>query len=136
MMNLRDKISKWMYNRYGLDKLSYALLVTYGAVAIMNLFLRSKVISYVAVVIIVYVLFRMHSKNIIKRQTENNLFEKYYKKLKAFSQLQIRRIKEIKTHRFRRCHNCKTVLRLKRKAGIHTVDCPRCHQEISVRIWF
>lgn len=134
-MNLRDKISRWMFNRYGIDKLSYALIITYGVIAILNMFVRSTIINYGSVLIIVYLLFRMTSKNITKRRIENSLFEKYFNPIKAFFQLEKRRIREIKTYRFRKCPNCKLVLRLKKKTGIHKVDCPRCHRELSVRIW-
>jgi uncharacterized paraquat-inducible protein A len=135
-MNLRDKISRWMYNRYGFDKLSYVLFIVYGALVLINIFIRSELMNFVMVLIIVYILFRLMSKNTTKRRMENDHFIKYLNRMKGLLQLNKRRIVEMKTYRFRRCPNCKTGLRLKRIIGTHKVECPRCHRELSVRIRF
>lgn len=135
-MNLRDKITRWMYNRYGFDKLSYVLFIVYGALVLINIFIRSELMNFVMVLIIVYILFRLMSKNTTKRRMENDHFIKYLNLMKGLLQLNKRRIVEMKIYRFRRCPDCKTVLRLKRKIGTHKVECPRCHRELSVRIRF
>ncbi len=135
-MNLRDKISSWMVHRYGFDGLNNMLVILYMALAVMNIFVKSKGVSYGSILLIFYVVFRLVSKNKERRQLENKLFLIYFNRVKALWRLEVRRIKEVKTHRFRTCTNCKKVLRLKRKAGTHTVECPSCHREIRVKIWF
>ena len=135
-MNFREKMSRWMVNRYGFDKVSYSLFVLYIGLVIMNLFAHSLIINGISLLVIAVIFYRMISKNIERRRMENALFEKYSKRVTDFMKLQKRRISEIKTHRFRRCKNCRTVMRLKRKTGTHTVECPRCHHEVTVRIWF
>lgn len=136
MMNFREKISRWMYGRYGFDKLSYALFIAYCVVVGVNIFVGSGILYAVSMAIIAYVFFRLISKNPTRRRMENEVFEKYYNKIKPVLMLEKRRIVEIRTHRFRKCPNCKTVMRLKRQTGQHTVVCPRCHQETKIRIWF
>ena len=65
---------------------------------------------------------------------ENEKFMKIFKPVKVKGAFELRRIKEIKTHRFRKCPHCKKMLRLKRVRGKHTVKCPSCNKEFEVRI--
>ena len=46
----------------------------------------------------------------------------------------IHRIRDRKTHVYRRCPVCKNVLRLPREVGDHGVNCPVCHGHFSVKI--
>ncbi len=77
-------------------------------------------------------------KNMRKSQNsmENEKFLQIWNPIKAEASLTIRRIKEIRTHRFRKCPNCHTMLRLPRKTGKHTVKCPCCSHKFKVRVWF
>ncbi|MBC7960958.1 MAG: hypothetical protein H7X94_13945 [Vallitaleaceae bacterium] len=134
-MNFRDKISRWMIGRYGFDKFTYALFLVYGVLVISNLFVKSDIIYGASLLVIAYIFFRMISKNTHKRQVENNVFNRLLNPILADFKLEKRRIKEMKTHRFRKCKKCKTVLRLRKKTGVHTVECPRCHLEQTVKIW-
>ena len=45
-----------------------------------------------------------------------------------------RRIRDRKTHVFRACPVCKSVLRLPRTPGEHGVNCPTCRGHFAVRI--
>ena len=42
--------------------------------------------------------------------------------------------KNDKCHVYRKCPNCKAVLRLPNKVGKHTTVCPRCNKEFKVRV--
>ena len=46
----------------------------------------------------------------------------------------LRRIRDRKTHVYRSCPVCKSVLRLPRTSGEHGVNCPACHGHFMVRI--
>ena len=48
--------------------------------------------------------------------------------------LLFRRIRDRKTHVYRRCPVCKTVLRLARTPGDKGVNCPSCRGHFSVKI--
>lgn len=134
MENLRNKLARFMYGRYGSDQLNNALLVIYFAFIVLNIFLKSSFIYILATAILFWSCFRIFSKNIFKRRMENEKFLNIWNSIKADNSLLIRRIKEIKTHRFRKCPNCKKVLRLPRKKGNHVVECPCCHNEFKVHI--
>ncbi|NLP15151.1 MAG: hypothetical protein GX383_11905 [Clostridium sp.] len=134
MENIIDKLRRFMYGRYGIDQLSYALFATYFVLAVINSFANLIIISILNSLVLIYMFFRIFSRNIYKRRLENEKFLKYWKPIKSKSFFTIRRVKEIKTHRFRKCPHCKAMLRLPRKAGKHTAICPRCHSEFKVHI--
>ncbi|HHV28204.1 hypothetical protein [Acetivibrio mesophilus] len=134
MGNFKSKLARFMYGRYGTDELSNWLFVVYFILLIANLFIRSNIISLLIYAVIFIVIFRTFSRNIYKRQRENEKFMKLWKPVKSKGTLTIQRIKDIKTKRYRRCPHCKSVLRLPRKTGKHKVDCPRCHNEFEVRV--
>ena len=136
LMELRGKIIRFMYGRNGFDKLANAIFVLYFVVVVINMIARLPLLDMVGIFLVVYMCFRVFSKNIYKRRAENDKFLKIWSKVKADSKLFIVRIKEIKTHRYRKCSYCKATLRLPRKTGNHKVICPHCKREINVNILF
>jgi hypothetical protein len=130
----KDKLARFMDGRYGADQLYYALLVAYLVLMIANVLIRSAIIGILMWAVLILTIFRILSRNVYKRRMENEKFMKIWNRVKVKSSLTIRRIKEIKTHRFRKCPHCKRVLRLPRRTGKHTVVCPCCHTEFELRI--
>ncbi|HHV96124.1 MAG TPA: hypothetical protein GXX37_06575 [Clostridiaceae bacterium] len=142
MGNFRNKLIRFMYGRYGFDQLCFALLVVCFILMAINSVVRSPVIGIIMWIILAWMTFRSLSKNIYKRQKENEKFLKFWNfvkikwsVIKTKGSITYRRIKDIKTHRYRKCPHCKAVLRLPKKRGRHAVDCPRCHKEFKVRVW-
>ena len=129
-------MARFMYGRYGADQLYYALFVLYFVVLLINLFTRSPIFDVLMWAVLVWMIFRTFSRNIYKRQRENEIFLKFWNPVKSEFSLLFRRIREIRAHRFRKCPQCKTVLRLPRKTGKHTVRCPRCQHKFQVRVFF
>ena len=134
MGNLKNKLAQFMYGRYGTDQLYTGSIVAYFVLIVVNSFIKSSIISGLMTVILILMIFRAVSRNTYKRSMENEKFMKIWKPVKMKGTLQLRKIKEIKTHRFRKCPHCKKVLRLKRVRGKHTVKCPSCNKEFQVRI--
>jgi len=134
MGNLKNKLAHFMYGRYGTDQLYIALIVVYFVLVVANTFIRSTIIDGLMYAMLIWIIFRTLSRNTYKRSMENEKFMKIWKPVKAKGTLELRRIKEIKTHRFRKCPQCKKILRLKRVRGKHTVKCPSCNKEFEVRI--
>jgi hypothetical protein len=125
-----------MRDRYGVDQLGKTLSVIALVLLIANMFIRSFIMDILIWGILIWMNYRVFSKNLFKRQLENNKYLDFSKSFKKKFSLPIRRIKEIKSYRFRKCPHCKQVLRLKRKTGKHSLVCPRCKNKVNVRIWF
>ena len=131
-MKFREKLARFMYGRYGVDQLNRALLWGYLICAILAIFLSPFYI--VSLLMMIWMFFRIFSKNIYKRQMENQKYLKISGKIKGWFRLQKNKFKERKTHRYRTCPYCKATLRLPNKKGKHTVCCPKCRKDFEVRI--
>ncbi len=134
LSELSIKFRKFMLGRNGFDKLGTDVLIFWLIINIINVFIRSGIISWIALLLPIYALFRILSKNTFKRESENLKYTRFRRKDVEFFKIQYHRIKEIKTHRYYKCKNCDSYLRVKRKKGNHTVCCPKCGKEFKVKI--
>ena len=134
MGKFREKIIRFMYGIYGADQLYYGLLILSFVLMLINAFIRLLVLDIAVWAILILMIYRTFSRNIYKRQLENQKFLKIWNPIKSKLSLLISRIKESKTHRYRKCLHCKAILRLPKRKGRHTVNCPRCHRDFDVRV--
>lgn len=138
MWRLRQRLSAFCYGRYGNDKFNIALLVFYLILAVVNVIVRNifavRIFFFLQWTVLFVVLFRSLSRNIPARRKENEWFTRNFSGLIEWFKLLIRRIKDIKYKRYRRCPNCKATIRLPIKRGKHTVKCPSCHIDFKVHI--
>ena len=74
-MKFRQRLERFMYGRYGTDKLSVVMVWTALVVMIVNSFINSLIIYLIELFLIGYAFFRMFSKNVGKRYQENKKFE-------------------------------------------------------------
>ena len=131
MGNLRNRLIRFMY---GIDKLYYGLVILSFVILVINAFVHSSILNVITWFILIIMIYRVLSKNIYKRRKENEVFIKGWSWVKSKILLSIRRIKEARTHRYHRCPHCKAMLRLPRKRGKHTVQCPRCKEDFKIRV--
>lgn len=136
MKKLKNKLLKFMYGRYGIDDIYWTLFGIVFVLLFINLFTQQIFIDIITAVILGVATLRAFSKNITKRRMENRAFLNMIQPIRKSLLLTIRRIKEIKTARFRKCPNCKQSMRLQAKKGKHTVVCPKCKQKVTVKIRF
>ena len=133
-----QRFKMWLMNmmdgRYGPDDLSKGMLILYIALFILNLFTGMPILYFLGLILIVLTVFRMFSRNTEKRRMENEKYLECKKKVTAFLKRQKNRLRDIKTHRYRKCPHCKAVLRLPLKKGEMGVNCPRCKEHFTVRI--
>ena len=131
-MKFRMWLARLMAGRYGVDQLGRALLWIYLGLAIAALIFRP--LYYVSLALMVWMMFRIFSKNIYKRQLENQKYLRLSGKVKGWFGLQKNKVRDRKTHRYRHCPYCKATLRLPNKKGKHTVCCPKCRKDFQVKI--
>ena len=128
MINLIYKFKNFMYDRYGTDELSRSLFAIYILLVIINIFVKSNIVFYIELFIVILILLRYFSKDINRREKENILFLKARKNiLKPFKNI-IRNLKD-KNNVYKKCHKCKTILKLPlpSKRGFKKVKCPECN---------
>ena len=131
VLDLREKLAKLMYGRYGVDQLGRAMLIFALVLCVLSLFVSirfSGIIYYISLILIILMYIRMFSKNIQKRYQENNK----YLSLKASFLRKFQREKEIFSQRrfyhFYRCPRCRQRIRIPRGKGRIEIRCPKCSQ--------
>jgi len=128
--NLNRKMQQWMIGRYGTDELSKFLSCVGLALLIISLFKPVRIIYILAWIIIFYSYFRCFSKNIIKRSRERDVYMRYAGKIKSWFFVRKRMWKERSTHRYFRCPECKTMIRVPKGKGKIAITCTKCRHEI------
>ncbi|MBO5270165.1 MAG: hypothetical protein J6B77_05225, partial [Clostridia bacterium] len=93
----------------------------------LELELASIVIWIVQLFVLSYWMFRVFSKNVVKRRRE---VERFY----GFFRNKRNRFRDRKTHVYKKCPHCKAMLRLPKRKGQHTVCCPACRERFSLKI--
>lgn len=130
------KFKQWLYRTfggmYGIDYLYYVL----STAALIFAFLAA-IIHWAfwipAAALFGYATFRTFSHDRKRRAAECRAFFGFFKRIGRFFKLQFFRIRDAKTHVYRKCPKCHAVIRLPRAKGKHTVICPRCKERFGVK---
>lgn len=133
--HLKWKFVQFMYGRYGVDQLIIDSTILIIALQLLQIILRSSSLTILTAAIMIWTFYRTFSKNFTARQAENQKHLKISRPIKSKGKLFMRKIKDSRTHRYRQCQNCETILRLPRKRGIHRAHCPQCSNSFEVTIW-
>jgi len=141
MMKFREKLAAFFYGRNGVDQLYRFHLILLTVLLVINMILGfiegtgiiCSILSILMTALIVYMFFRLLSKNIVARRIENNRYLTVQNKVVSWFRLQQRKFRERKTHSFKKCPGCKKTVRLKKVKGEHTVRCPLCSNTFKVK---
>ena len=145
MGKFQEKLYKFMYGRYGTDRLNRVLSVASLVVLIISLPISwiwgrtlpgtivATVLYAIALGICIWTMIRTFSRKIYKRQAENAKWTAFEYKVRCMFRRHNGN-KDTATHVFRDCPKCKATLRLPREKGKHTVRCPRCNHSFIVRV--
>ena len=143
--SIRDRIADFMYGRNGVDDFYHFLFWIIIILSLVNLCFKSWVITAITSLLLIYSIFRVLSKNVYRRQKENQIYLKCRGKLlgayrKAIKLLTSRialinnKWRDRKTHVYKKCPRCKNTLRLPKLKGKHTAACPCCDARFDVTI--
>lgn len=120
-----------MYGRYGNDQLNNAVLiasVVCGLVSIVVSGIADLIFALFQIMLLVLWALRAFSRNHFNRRAENQKFLVFWNKIKQrFSGVSafFKRLAD-RQHKYFKCPNCKSRLRVPRGRGSITVTCPRC----------
>ena len=132
---LRNTLMRFMAGRYGTDKLNNVLFWAYMVLWLVGRFFRRGVVGWalstLGTVIAVVFVWRTLSRDIPRRQAENERFIRFWTPIAAwFRQLGVR-LRDIRRWRYRTCPYCSARLRLSIRRGRRTVTCSRCHSQFK-----
>lgn len=133
MNKIKEKFSKFMYGRYGTDKLNMFLVIMLLAFAVGNLFVRNEYFSMVFTswefLLIFLIYYRMFSKNISKRYAENQKYLSIENRVRRFFGKSKYMQQQRKEFHIYTCPQCKQKIRIPRRKGKISIRCPKCGNE-------
>lgn len=132
-MRLRDRFARFMYGRNGADQLGQAESLVILILIILGLFFRGGIVGTIIYLIslagFIHLYFRMFSKNIAKRQKENQWFLNLrYGRAVSRNKRKVHR-EQKKIYSFFKCPMCKQKVRVPKGRGKICITCPKCRQE-------
>ena len=126
---MKEKVQRFMIGRYGFDELSKIFLGLTIALMVASMFTRNRVIYLISLVLLVYSYWRAFSRNIAKRQQENQRFLNLrYQSAVNWSKFKSRR-EQKKIYRFYKCPQCQQMVRVPKGRGRICITCPKCQAE-------
>ncbi|NLT95820.1 MAG: hypothetical protein GXW85_09885 [Clostridia bacterium] len=115
-----------MMGRYGGDQLSMFLVTIAVVLALIARFAHLSFLAYLSYLPLGVAIFRILSKNTAKRSMENYRFVMLLDPLYRWYNKTRNQLRDLKTHRYFRCPNCRITLRVPRGRGKIIITCPRC----------
>ena len=123
---IKMAMARFMQGRNGVDNISWHALWGGLIVMLADGFIGTGVLTLLGNALYIYALFRVFSRNVGKRQLENQRYVQFTEKVSKEVKQFFLRLKGMKTYKYFRCPACKTRLRLKRGAGEKHITCPLC----------
>lgn len=117
-----------MYGRYGSDFLNLFLLVVAIVFSIIIRFTPVWYLGYLSYIPIGFALFRMFSRNIYKRQAENQKFLQISAPVIKWFRTKSARAKD-SAHKYYACPKCKQTCRVPSGKGKIQITCPKCGEK-------
>ncbi len=134
MKRFKAWLTRFFSGRYGMDQYGCFLLITYAVICIFNAIFRFIIGQILATILVLYLTWRIMSRNFYKRSAENRKYLSTQFAIKTNVKLFFDRIKYVRSARFRKCKHCKAIIKLPNKRGKHTVRCPKCNKLFDVNL--
>ena len=130
---MREKFYQFMSERNGVDDLarmhSWMVLV----LLLLGIFTRLGIFSLLALVLMVYMYFRVFSRNTSKRYEENQKYLNFkYNRTVSWNRFK-KHLAQRKDYRFYKCPMCKQEVRVPKGHGKIEITCPKCREQFIRR---
>ena len=129
---MKEKFYRFMQGRYGIDQLNSFLMIVCVICFIVNMFIGSIVLTFIAYGTWLFVIFRMFSKNIYARNLENDKYLNFFSPLSRWLKLKLMS-KQDPSNKYFSCPKCKQMVRVPKGHGTVVVTCPNCQNKFEKR---
>lgn len=154
----KQNMQNFFSGRNGLDELGLVCFILSIIFSILNMFFPNLVIFYILdLIFVIYAFFRFFSRNVYKRELENERFTNFFKnifkrgskqrpiKVKPIKEKKVK-VKKVKVKKekekkkdknylYHRCPHCNNIIKVSRKIkGEKLVMCMKCYNEISIKV--
>lgn len=116
---LRWNLQVFMRGRNGVDELNRILTYVVLIVYVISLFTQSTLLYYISFIGLIYLTYRMLSKNLYERREENRKFMTWLETTRI-------RFEQRKDYKIFKCKGCGRNIRVPRGKGKIEVTCPMC----------
>ena len=128
-----NRFRRFMYGRYGVDKLTYFLLAVSAVFTVLGTIFSIYFLEILGLLTVTYSLFRTYSRNTYKRSMENMIYLNIIYRIKNKFYGKKQRFEEKKTHKFYKCPTCSQELRVPKNKGKIIITCPKCQTKFEKR---
>ena len=125
---MKEKLQRFMWGRYGNDRFNQFLMIV-ALVCLALSFFGLRIFYVLALALLIYVYYRMFSKNISKRSAENQWYLKKEMKVRGWWQRKKRDFAQRKDYKIFKCPKCGQKLRVPRGKGKIAIRCRKCGEE-------
>lgn len=118
-----------MAGRNGVDQLGRAVMVGTLVLLLLSMFTSGRLSSVLFILVllgIVYMYFRMFSRNVAKRREENAKYMRRTYSIRMWFRSLDERWRQRREYKFFRCPSCGTLLRVPRGKGKIKIVCRKC----------
>lgn len=131
---LRYKFQRFMIGRYGVDKLGVHLMWLCLALNFLCLFMGNKgwYIALLNDVLVFYEIYRILSKNYVRRSIENTRYLDFLTRMKRSWKVLKNNLTD-KQYHYYLCPDCAQMVRVPRGRGKIEIHCPNCGRTFEKR---
>lgn len=124
---MKEKFLRFMYGRYGIDTFGRFLLGSALVCYLLYMFIGKNPLYLLALILLCYSYFRIFSKNIYKRSSENQLFLKKTAGIRRVWASKKYQFQQMRAFHIYKCPTCKQKIRIPRGKGRIEIRCPKCN---------
>ena len=122
---MREKFARFMMGRYGVDQFSKFLTVFTIVLMVLGLFIH-PILYYLGIVGMIYMYFRIFSRNRVKRSAENQWYLRKSYAVRNWFDKKKRMWKLKKTHKIFKCPTCSQKIKVPKGRGRIEIRCTKC----------
>lgn len=130
---MREKLQRFMAGRYGNDKMNQVLSIAALILILIGAFSRVEPCHWLGLLLIIYLYFRMLSRNIQKRYAENQVFLRYYNQVTGWFSGKKNSVERNKGYHIYKCPECQQKVRIPKGKGKISIHCPKCGNDFIKR---
>lgn len=130
---MREKFYQFMSGRNGVDDL--ARMHSWGVLILLllGIFTRLGIFSVLALALLIYMYFRVFSRNTSNRYEENQKYLNFkYNRTVSWNRFK-KRTAQRRDYRFYKCPMCKQEVRVPKGHGKIEITCPKCREQFIRR---
>ena len=125
---MKEKLQRFMWGRYGNDRFNQFLMIV-ALVCLALSFFGLRIFYVLALALLVYVYYRMFSRNMSKRSAENQWYLKKEMKVRSWWQRRKQLFAGRRDYKIFKCPKCGQKLRGPRHKGKIAIHCRKCGEE-------